>query len=63
MPILRVSDVAVSKDYYTRVLGFKVDFEIARQIRFGLAGQMRPVSLRRRSGPSRNVGLDQRTRC
>ena len=26
-PILRVSDLAVSKDYYTRMLGFKVDFE------------------------------------
>jgi catechol 2,3-dioxygenase-like lactoylglutathione lyase family enzyme len=28
-PIFRVSDLAVSKDYYTRVLGFKVDFETA----------------------------------
>ncbi|HEY3624911.1 MAG TPA: glyoxalase superfamily protein [Terracidiphilus sp.] len=26
-PVLRVNDIAVSKDYYTRVLGFKVDFE------------------------------------
>jgi catechol 2,3-dioxygenase-like lactoylglutathione lyase family enzyme len=26
-PVLRVNDLAVSKDYYTRVLGFKVDFE------------------------------------
>jgi len=26
-PILRVNDLKVSKDYYTRVLGFKVDFE------------------------------------
>ena len=26
-PVLRVRDIAVSRDYYTRVLGFKVDFE------------------------------------
>ena len=26
-PIMRVNNLAVSKDYYTRVLGFKVDFE------------------------------------
>jgi catechol 2,3-dioxygenase-like lactoylglutathione lyase family enzyme len=26
-PVLHVNDISVSKDYYTRVLGFKVDFE------------------------------------
>lgn len=31
-PILRVNDLAVSRDYYTRVLGFKVDFETSELI-------------------------------
>ena len=61
-PILRVNDLAVSKDYYTRVLGFKVDFGDFGAY-FRLTRQMRPVSMPGRPGTFWNLGLDQRTRC
>ena len=61
-PIIRVKDVGVSKDYYTRALGFKVDFETPGFISVS-RGKCCLFLLPGRSGTFRIVGVDQRAGC
>jgi catechol 2,3-dioxygenase-like lactoylglutathione lyase family enzyme len=59
-PVLRVSDIAVSKDYYTRVLGFKIDFETPG---YFVAVSRGRCGLFLCQGDQGLVGVDRRSGC